>query len=157
MQFPVWKKNPIFALTHPSYLMIQFDWADKIQNHVFKTWLENKGEGVKIAVLDTGVDLAHPALKKVDKPGHKFNVAAIDFNPGNPLPNGNGNVADAYRKKGHGTQCLSVLTAMAEGENGLLGIAPEAEVFILKINTEDHKFFRVKDFLRGFVMPGHLD
>ncbi|MBI5913898.1 MAG: hypothetical protein HY842_00855, partial [Bacteroidetes bacterium] len=43
----------------------------------------------------------------------------------------------------------SVLTAIAEGKNMLLGMAPKAEVFIVKINTVDNKFFRVKDFLKG--------
>ncbi len=136
--------------------MIQFDWAEKIQDYVFKTWLENKGEGVKIAVLDTGIDLAHPALKHLDRPGRKFNAAAPGFNPTKPLLFGNGDVTDAHRKKGHGTQCVSTLTAKAEGENNLFGFAPEAEVFILKVNTVDHKFFRVKDFLRGVEAAANL-
>lgn len=129
--------------------MIQFDWAEKIQGQVFKTWLENKGEGVRIAVLDSGVDLAHQALKQLDVSGRKFNAAAIGFDPTNPLASGNGDVTDAHRKKGHGTQCVSVLSSVVDNGNSLLGFAPAAEIFILKINTVDHKFFHVKDFLKG--------
>ncbi|MCF8244776.1 MAG: S8/S53 family peptidase [Saprospiraceae bacterium] len=136
--------------------MIQYDWAEKIQEQVFKTWLDNKGAGVKIAVLDTGVDLAHQALKHLDKAGHKFNAAAPGFNPALPLLSGNGDVNDLHRKKGHGTQCVSVLSAKAEDQNALLGFVPEAEIFILKINTVDHKFFRVKDFLKGLEAASNL-
>ena len=136
--------------------MIQYDWAEKIQNYVFKTWLDNKAEGVKIAVLDTGVDLAHQALKQLDKPGHKFNAASPGFNPSNPMPNGNGDVNDLHRKKGHGTQCVSVICSKVEDQNALLGFAPEAEIFILKINTVDHKFFKVKDFLKGLEAAAML-
>lgn len=139
-----------------SYLMIQYNWAEKIQAQVPKTWLDTKGAGVKIAVLDTGVDLTHQALKHLNKPGHKFNVAAPGFNPANPKAGGNDDVNDLHRKKGHGTQCLSTLCSKAEDANALLGFAPEAEIFILKINTPDHKFFKVKDFLKGLEAAVNL-
>lgn len=129
--------------------MIQFDWQDKIKDFVFKSWLENGGEGVKIAVLDTGVDLSHMALKHLDKAGRKFNVALPNFNPAAPSPNSNDDVTDLHKKKGHGTQCVSVLSSAAEGANDLRGLAPKAEIFILKVNTTNNKFFLVKDFLKG--------
>src|SRR5262245_61257861 len=31
--------------------------------HVYAEWRELKGKGIKIAVLDTGIDLDHPSLK----------------------------------------------------------------------------------------------
>ncbi len=136
--------------------MIQYDWAEKIQNHVFKTWLENKGEGVKVAVLDTGVDLTHQALVHLDLAGHKFNAAAPGFNPSRPQLSGNADVNDLHRKIGHGTQCISVLTAKPENANSLIGIVPSAEFFILKINTVDNKFFRVRDFLKGLEAASQL-
>jgi subtilisin family serine protease len=137
--------------------MIQFAWQDKIQPFVFKTWLENKGQGVKIAVLDTGVDLGHQALRHLDRPGHKFNVAAPAFDPTKPLlVAGNDDVLDLHKKKGHGTQCVSVISALAAGENQLFGFVPQAEVFILKVNTLDNRFFLVKDFLRGLEAAVNL-
>ncbi len=136
--------------------MIQYDWAEKIQNHVFKTWLENKGEGVKVAVLDTGVDLKHGALVHLDLAGRKFNAAAVGFNPSKPLLSGNDDINDLHRQIGHGTQCLSVLAAKPEQANSLLGFVPAAEFFILKINTVDNKFFRVRDFLKGLEAASQL-
>jgi membrane-anchored mycosin MYCP len=136
--------------------MVQFDWTLQIQAAVFKTWQATGGKGVKIAVLDTGVDTVHPALKHLNIAGHKLNAAAPGFDPKKPQLHGNGNVADAHRKRGHGTQCLSVISSKATGTDALVGIAPEAEVFVIKINTVDNKFFLVKDFLRGLEAAVNL-
>lgn len=137
-------------------LMIQHDWGGQIEAAVFKKWQTTGGKGIKIAVLDTGVDLTHPALRHLNLPGHKLNAAAPGFDPSKPQLHANGDVADAYRKKGHGTQCVSVISAKAVGQDALLGIAPDAEIFIIKINTVDHKFFRVKDCLRGLEAAANL-
>ncbi len=136
--------------------MVQFDWLLQIQAAVFKTWQATGGKGVKIAVLDTGLDPVHPALKHLNIAGHKLNAASPGFNPSKPQLHGNGNVADAHRKRGHGTQCVSVISSKAAGSDTLVGIAPEAEVFIIKINTVDNKFFLVKDFLRGLEAAANL-
>jgi subtilisin family serine protease len=136
--------------------MLQFDWGIQIQAAVFKTWQATGGKGVKIAVLDTGVDLVHPALKHLNIAGHKLNAAVPGFDPTKPQLHGNGNVVDAYRKRGHGTQCVSVIASKTAGTDALIGIAPEAEVFIVKVNSVDNKFFRVKDFLRGLETAANL-
>ncbi len=129
--------------------MVQFDWSQKIQAAVLKKWQTTGGKGIKIAVLDTGVELVHSALAHLNQAGHKFNVAVVGFNPSNPASFGNSDVTDGHRKKGHGTQCISVVSSKTTPTDSLVGIAPQAEVFIFKVNTVDNKFFRVKDFLKG--------
>ena len=136
--------------------MIQFDWSEKVQNWVFKTWLENRGANVKIAVLDTGVDLAHPSLSSLDLPNHKINAAVPGFDPGRLGDFSNGDVTDRHQQRGHGTQCVSVLLAKPEGDNSLSGFTPSSEIFIIKVNTVDHKFFLVKDFLKGLEAAAKL-
>lgn len=69
---------------------------------------ETRGAGLKIAVIDTGVDLNHPDLK---------HVKALDFTGEGP-----------HDGNGHGTWCCG-----AVGANGkMIGIAPEAELYSLK-------------------------
>lgn len=69
---------------------------------------ETRGAGIKIAVIDTGVDLNHPDLK---------HVRALDFTGEGP-----------HDGNGHGTWCCG-----AVGANGkMIGIAPEAEIYSLK-------------------------
>jgi len=136
--------------------MIQFDWSEKIQDWVFKTWLENKGAKVRIAVLDTGVDLAHPALGRLDLPGFKFNAAVPGFDPDRLEDFSNGDVTDRHQQRGHGTQCTSILSAVPEGVNLLSGLVPKSEIFIIKVNTLNHQFFLVKDFLKGLEAAAKL-
>lgn len=129
--------------------MVQFNWSDQIQNWVFKTWLDNKGSNVKVAVLDTGVDLSHPSLSALDVPGHKINVTEPGFNLSRLHEFCDCDVTDRHQEKGHGTQGISILSAAEEGENLLAGLIPKAEFFIIKVNTSDNRFFLVKDFLKG--------
>jgi hypothetical protein len=88
--------------------------------------------------------------------GHKLNAATPGFDPKLPLLHGNGDVKDAHRKRGHGTQCTSVISSKPAGQDALSGMAPLAELFIVKVNTVDHKFFRVKDFLKGLEAAANL-
>jgi subtilisin family serine protease len=99
------------------------------------------GAGVRIAILDTGVDPTHPDLDEQDFKrwssllnGPKV-VDARDFNGGrcDPL------VADGH---GHGTHVAGIAAGTGEGspiaeDNGkVTGIAPDAELAVGKVLTD---------------------
>jgi subtilisin family serine protease len=77
------------------------------------------GKGVRVAVIDTGMDVDHPDLRGriakvgdfVDRPGHRD----LGFN------------SDI-----HGTAVAGVIAAALNSEIGLVGVAPDAQVFALK-------------------------
>lgn len=85
-----------------------------------KIWRETKGEGVKIAVLDTGCDINHPDLKDRIIGGKNF----TDDDRGNP------EIFQDYN--GHGTHVAGTIAA-SKNNDGVVGVAPEANLFIVKV------------------------
>ncbi|HBT46807.1 MAG TPA: peptidase S8 [Peptococcaceae bacterium] len=79
-------------------------------------WQKTTGAGVKVAVLDTGVDSNHPDLRNNVK--GKINIRF----PG--LPAG-----DGY---GHGTHVAGIIAA-ANNDFGIVGVAPEVEIYAVKV------------------------
>ncbi len=80
------------------------------------SWEHTQGEGIKIAVLDTGCDLDHPDLK------------------GNLLTGINivNKKKDPWDDNRHGTHCTGTICAEKNGL-GIIGIAPKAKVMPVKV------------------------
>lgn len=76
----------------------------------------NVGAGVKVAVLDTGIDLDHPDLAA--------NIAG-GINTINPLKS-------ADDDNGHGTHVAGII-AGADNAIGILGVAPQASLYAVKV------------------------
>jgi subtilisin len=75
------------------------------------------GAGIKIAVLDTGIDYTHPELAPSYKGGYDF------IN----------NDSDPMDDNGHGTHVAGILAAARDGK-GIVGIAPDAEIYAIKVS-----------------------
>lgn len=80
-----------------------------------KTWEFTKGEGIVIAVLDTGCELNHPDLIQNLIPGYNC------INPENTPDDDNG----------HGTHVTGILVA-ENNEIGMVGVCPKAKVMPIK-------------------------
>lgn len=85
-----------------------------------QAWAEGyTGEGVKVAVIDTGVDAGHPDLN-----GGKV-VAWADFV--------NGSNSTPYDDNGHGTHVSSIIAGTGNASGGkYLGVAPNASLLAAK-------------------------
>ncbi|MFQ3543439.1 S8 family serine peptidase [Halobacillus rhizosphaerae] len=86
-----------------------YSWGIEALN-IPQVWNKTKGEGVKIATIDTGIDESHPDLKSF-KLGINMFTKTKD-------------VSDLY---GHGSHVAGLLV----GEK--TGIAPEAELYVAKV------------------------
>ncbi|MCD7910908.1 S8 family peptidase [Bacillus velezensis] len=84
--------------------------------HVEEAWKKTKGKGIKIAILDTGVNANHPDLA-----GNIKEVA--DFT---------GSKSGAEDVQGHGSHCAGIIAGV-ENQFGIIGVAPEAELYCGKV------------------------
>jgi len=80
----------------------------------------NKGAGVKVGILDSGIDYTHPDLDDNYVTGYDF-------------VNDDNNPMDDY---GHGTHVAGTLAAEDNG-SGVVGVAPEASLYALKVLDAD--------------------
>jgi major intracellular serine protease len=81
-----------------------------------KAWELSQGEGIVIAVLDTGCDLDHPDLINNLLPGYNF------VNPGSPPVDDNG----------HGSHVIGTLVA-ENNDIGVVGVCPKTKVRPVKV------------------------
>jgi len=100
-------------------------WAIKQNNgidlKIEKAWNITRGEGVRVAVLDEGVDLNHTDLKANLLLGYD---ATGNNSKGAP----NYHTDDA-----HGTSCAGIIAAEANNNIGITGIAYDAKIFPIRI------------------------
>jgi subtilisin family serine protease len=76
----------------------------------------SQGEGVKIAVIDTGADTHHPDLARNV-------IAAQNFVDSD---------AERFRADRHGTEMAGIIAAVANNGEGIVGVAPESRLLIFK-------------------------
>lgn len=84
----------------------------------------NKGEGIVIAIIDTGCQINHPDLKDRIIGGRNFTKDYL------------GNANNYNDNNGHGTHVAGTIAA-SENNIGVLGVAPKAKLLILKVLGKD--------------------
>jgi len=92
-------------------------------------WNQSQGYGsasIIIAIIDTGVDTAHPDLRLVT--GYDFGD-----NDSNPMDNS--------AEPGHGTACSGISAAKANNSLGVTGIAGGCSVMPLKVANSDGEMY----------------
>ncbi len=125
-----------------------FNWNEQIKQ-IPDSWRLTEGENVKVALLDSGVDLSHPALSHLDVSGRKFNAAQAGFDPDADPLIGEDDVSDAVPfRRAHGTHCTSIIGARPVDNDGVNGVAPQADIYSIKIIDEDKECL-LEYFIKG--------
>ncbi|WP_406091899.1 type VII secretion-associated serine protease mycosin [Streptomyces sp. NBC_01013] len=88
-------------------------------------WQDTRGKGVRVAVIDTGVDVTNPQLG-----GAVDALTGIDYTGGGS----DGTVDEA----GHGTKVAGIIAARPRTGTGFVGLAPEATVIPIRQNDGRH-------------------
>ncbi len=83
-------------------------------------WSKSKGRGIKVAVVDTGIDPKHPELAARVKGG----INAVEKDK------------PWHDDHSHGTHVAGIIAATLNG-TGVVGVAPEADLYAVKVLTKD--------------------
>ncbi|MEU0200823.1 MULTISPECIES: type VII secretion-associated serine protease mycosin [unclassified Streptomyces] len=100
-------------------------------------WSQSRGKGVRVAVIDTGVDVTNPQLTDaVDvKSGRNFLPRNLKDDDGNPIERGKENgTTDTV---GHGTKVAGIIAARPAKGTGFVGLAPEATIIPIQQNDAE--------------------
>lgn len=97
-------------------------------------WQDTKGKGVRVAVIDTGVDNDNVQLKSaVDaSAGKDFLKPDKDSSSDDKRGKTDGTVDDV----GHGTKVAGIIAARPRKGTGFVGLAPEATIIPIRQNDE---------------------
>jgi subtilisin family serine protease len=109
---------PWTAQAVPTALAEISDWSIDYLG-IQELWKQNAGEGVRVLILDTGVDTSHSDLKIEE---------ARDFT---------GSLFGGSDRNGHGTWCCGMVGAIVGNNTGVRGIAHKATIFSGKVLGDD--------------------
>ncbi|MEY4583399.1 MAG: hypothetical protein RL701_8102, partial [Pseudomonadota bacterium] len=129
-----------------SYLQFDSDGTGQLKEAVpaigadrAQTMFNVKGKGVRVAVLDTGVDTDHPDLRAALVGQHCFTRAACP-------PSRTNESTSAEDDHGHGSNVAGIVAS--RGVVSSPGFAPEAELVAVKVNDSNDSG-RSSDWIAG--------
>lgn len=116
--------------------------ADKAQKEV-----ENSNNDVVVAVIDSGVDGSHPAIKNNYR-GNDQNLKKYSWY--NVVTEKTGDKEEPYDDRGHGTHVCG--TILGQRENSLLGVCPSAKWMAVKVfdsngETDNAKLLKAGEWI----------
>ena len=111
---------PIVRYPHTLVMASQTTGYQISNFNIPQIWADTEGEGVTIAVLDTGCQVDHPDLIGVTIPDRNY------------MEN-NTNIADG---DGHGTHVTGIVAAQ-NNSLGIVGVAPKTKVIVMKVLNDE--------------------
>ncbi len=106
-------------------------------------WETNKGSGTTIAIIDTGIDTDHPEFSG------KISDYSYNASTDKVVRLNNNDWSIIEDEQGHGTSVAGIISASWD-DQGIAGIAPEAELLIIKANCDQYgNFQRGSDLVFG--------
>ncbi len=106
------------------------------------------GTGVTVAIIDTGVDLDHPALRgQLRTDGYNFGDCAPERSPScDP-----GSSPSPFDKLGHGTFVTGIIAAKDTQNPHGYGLATEAKILPIKVNPGMMDDFTAESLAKGIT------
>lgn len=123
-------------------LPVDLSFTDGLR-HFYGNSPDNAGTGVKVAVIDSGIDINHPDLTVVGGENTVQGESPSDFGD-----NGHG---------GHGTHVAGIIAAHGRPPTGIRGVAPAASLFSFRVfgkNAEGASNFAIAKAIDRAVQSG---
>ena len=116
--------------------------------HIGETWLRTQGSGITVAVIDTGIDTDHPEFAgKISE--YSYNATEDKIVKDYTLEDGSYDWSLIEDEQGHGTAVSGVIAASMDGA-GVVGVAPEAEILVIKAECDANgSFYNTSDLVFG--------
>ncbi|MGP3967371.1 S8 family peptidase [Streptomyces sp. 6N223] len=96
---------------------------------LYNAWDLSMGEGVRVAVVDSGVDSRHPDFGGRVEQGSEFDQVTYYDDPDGYVENNPERQTDC---KGHGTAVAGLIAAKRDDDR-MVGVAPEATIYPVRI------------------------
>ncbi|MFE9728288.1 type VII secretion-associated serine protease mycosin [Streptomyces sp. NPDC005794] len=100
-------------------------------------WEQSTGKGVRVAVIDTGVDVKNPQLTKAVDAGSGRNYLPKDLKDDNGGKIERGKENGTTDVVGHGTKVAGIIAARAAKGTGFTGLAPDATIIPIQQNDAE--------------------
>ncbi|MGV9879304.1 type VII secretion-associated serine protease mycosin [Streptomyces sp. NPDC003379] len=98
-------------------------------------WRQSTGEGVRVAVIDTGVDVKNPQLTRAVDVSRGRNYLPAKDVKGKKIERGKANgTTDVV---GHGTRVAGIIAARPAKDTGFVGLAPKATIIPIQQNDAE--------------------
>ncbi|WP_228387965.1 type VII secretion-associated serine protease mycosin [Streptomyces jumonjinensis] len=131
MPLPAAAVDPAGQCSYPGEMYKGRPWA--LQRVLLdEVWSRSTGKGVRVAVIDTGVDIKNPQLKDAVDTGSGVNLLPVEDAEGNKIERGAENgTTDTV---GHGTKVAGIIAARPADGTGFVGLAPDAVIIPIQQN-----------------------
>ncbi|WP_432105267.1 type VII secretion-associated serine protease mycosin [Streptomyces sp. bgisy091] len=100
-------------------------------------WGQSTGKGVRVAVIDTGVDVKNPQLAKAVDTGSGSNLLPKNLKDENGSPIERGKENGTTDVVGHGTKVAGIIAAREAKGTGFTGLAPDATIIPIQQNDAE--------------------
>ena len=116
--------DPLFAQNGEDDLFLNGQWNMR-KTRVPQAWNEATGAGIKVAVLDTGLDLGHPDFACAGKVSVVNGADPDDDNSTSPVDT-----------DGHGTHTAGIVGACTNNNTGVVGAAPGSTILPIQVLSD---------------------